>query len=315
MAPPVVLFGYDSSPFTNKVKFALRIKQVPYNFIIVPSMMPRPILRENLQLTYRKIPICIIGREVYCDTSIILEALEDNFPPSQGYGSIYPVAQDGRAYRSLIRGFASYWTDRPLFRITTGLIPGRVWRTRFGQDRSRLIGHKLDADKLEQKIPQNLSGLDLQLSVLEPLFAETNDQRPWVLSTEKPSLADVALFYQLDWGNDIAAGRGTESLTGGGTYDEQTALGATPVFNAERYPNLHRWFAAFRRYHNGLPSLETRLEDNPEIALRKVRDYSMPDIVPLLLTPAAPHVELDSKNGLVPGIEISVAPDDTGREE
>lgn len=315
MAPPVVLFGYDSSPFTNKAKFALRIKQVPYHLVRVPSMMPRPVLRENLQLTYRKIPICIIGREVYCDTSIILEALEHHFPSSQGYGSLYPTTQDGRTYRSLIRGFASYWTDRPLFRVTTGLIPGWVWRTNFGEDRSGLIGHKLDADKLESKIPQNLSGLDLQLSILEPLFAETNKQRQWVLSTEKPSLADVALFYQLDWGNDIAAGRGTKNLTGGGTYDEQVALGATPVFNAERYPNLYRWFEAFRRYHNGLPSLETRLEEDPEIALKKIREFSIPSAVPLLPTSVSPHVELDSKNGLVPGAEVSVAPDDTGREE
>lgn len=314
MAPQVILFGYDSSPFTNKVKFALRLKQVPYSLIIVPSMMPRPILRENLQLTYRKIPICVIGREVYCDTSIILEALEHYFLPSQGYGSLYPPAADGRTYKSLIRGFASYWTDRPLFRVTTGLIPGRVWKTRFGQDRSNLIGHKLDAEKLEKKIPENLSGLDLQLSVLEPLFAETDAQRPWIFSTKKPSLADVALFYQLDWGNNIAAGRGTENLTGGTTYDETNSRGAAPVFNAERYPNLCRWFDAVRSYLNGLPNVETRMRE-PDSALRKIRDFGMLDTIPLLPTPVSQHVELDGGNGLVKGAEVSVAPDDTGRAE
>ena len=313
MAPPVILFGYNSSPFTQKIRLALRLKQIPYTFIVVPSMMPRPVLRENLQLTYRKIPVCVIGRDVYCDTSIILEALEHFFQPSQGYGSIYPQARDGRTYRPLIRGFASYWTDRPLFRVTTGLIPNRVWRTSFGADRSSLIGHKLDPDKLGKKVPQNLSGLDLHLSVLEPLFKDRDDG-PWILSTDKPSLADIALFYQLEWGNDIAAGRGVVTLTGGETYDS-SAQGATSVFNAQRYPNLMRWFDTFRSYLNQLPSVETREVDSPEKALRATREYAFGKEIPLLPTSAPPHAELDANIGLLLGAVVSIAPDDTGRAE
>lgn len=108
--PPVVLFGYDSSPFTQKVKLSLRLKQIPYTFITVPSMMPRPIIKDSFGVTYRKIPIMLIGRDLYCDTSIILEALEQTFP-SPTYPSLYPKGADGRTNRSLIRGFASYWTD------------------------------------------------------------------------------------------------------------------------------------------------------------------------------------------------------------
>lgn len=33
-------------------------------FIVVTSMMPRPILQENFNVTYRKIPVLAIGREV-----------------------------------------------------------------------------------------------------------------------------------------------------------------------------------------------------------------------------------------------------------
>lgn len=44
-------------------------------------MMPRPLLKETLGLSYRKIPILAIGREIYCDTSLIIEALEHYFPP------------------------------------------------------------------------------------------------------------------------------------------------------------------------------------------------------------------------------------------
>lgn len=71
-------------------------------------MMPRPLLQEAFNLTYRKIPVLAIGRDLYCDTSIILEALEQAFPEKP---SLYPAASDGRTNRSLIRGYASYWTD------------------------------------------------------------------------------------------------------------------------------------------------------------------------------------------------------------
>lgn len=33
-------------------------------YVTVPSMMPRPMLRDNFNLAYRKIPTLLIGREV-----------------------------------------------------------------------------------------------------------------------------------------------------------------------------------------------------------------------------------------------------------
>ncbi|KAK3063106.1 hypothetical protein LTR53_019057, partial [Teratosphaeriaceae sp. CCFEE 6253] len=171
-------------------------------------MMPRPLLKDTFGLTYRKIPVLAIGRELYCDTSLILEALEHFFPASEGYATLYPRAADGRNYRPMIRGFASYWIDRPYFRATCGLMPGSVWRTSFGQDRAGLIGHVLDPGKLEKKIPENMSRFDMQLSLLEPMFDGAGERgaSPWVFSTKKPSLADLALFYQTWWGTEVAKG-------------------------------------------------------------------------------------------------------------
>ena len=42
--------------------------------------MPGPVLHDTFNLTYRKIPVLALGREVYYNTSIILEALEHSFP-------------------------------------------------------------------------------------------------------------------------------------------------------------------------------------------------------------------------------------------
>lgn len=307
---PVVLYGYNTSTFTLKARLALKLKQIPYTFIPVPTMMPRPLLKNTFNLTYRKIPVLTIGKELYCDTSLIIEALEHFFPESEGYQTLYPRAADGRNYRPLIRGFASYWTDRPLFRIACGLMPASIWASAFGRDREGLIGHPIDAAKLGKKIPENLSKLDQQLSMLEPLF----EGEGFVFSTEAPSLADVSLFYELKWGEEIAAGKYTEGITEGETQDGELE-GAKPVLNAQRYPGLWRWYKMIELYFDSLPSTEKSCEDYEKLVEEMKKSPTLGAKSLLLPTPRSTHVELDKKSGLVEGASVSIAPDDTGRNE
>lgn len=86
-------------------------------YVPVPSMLPRPLLTSTFGIQYRKIPILAIGRDIYCDTSLIIEALEHFFPTSEGYGSVYPEFKgvEEWAYKGLVRGFASFWTDVSIF--------------------------------------------------------------------------------------------------------------------------------------------------------------------------------------------------------
>lgn len=316
MPPPplIVLFGYEASTFTLKLRLCLLLKQIPYTFIPVRSMMPRPLLRDNFNLTYRKIPILSIGRELYCDTSLIVEALEHFFPETEGFPTLYPRAKDGRDYRPLIRGFASYWTDRPLFRIMCGLMPASIWASSFGRDREGLIGHQIDAEKLGKKFPENLAKMDLQLSMLEPLFGPANDTG-FVFSTSAPSLADISLYYQLDWGCDMAAGRSSYNLTGG-EVEETNTEGAEPVFNVQRYPGLSTWFQTMKRYFDNLPAVEQTMTNGPEDILEQMRQSPAMGMKSLLLpTPNPAQADLDEKCGLVEGALVSIAPDDTGRDE
>ncbi|KAF2001792.1 hypothetical protein P154DRAFT_619154 [Amniculicola lignicola CBS 123094] len=311
--PMVVLFGYDSSPFTNKVRLVLRVKGIPFAYHPVPSMLPRPVLTSTFALTYRKIPILAIGREIYCDTSLIIEALEHYFPTSEGWGTAYPEIEgvDGWVYRGLVRGFASFWVDRPIFRATTGLIPASVWKTDFGTDRAGLIGHKLDSEKLGKKLPQNLSTLDAHLELLEPMFSGPN---VWLLPTKTPSLADVSLFYQLKWGSEISAGKGIYNLTGGGTNDTQDDV-ITQVFNEERYPEVWKWFHAFEAHLSSLPDREMTISPSSTEWKETLKSTPFVDTENLLVpTSADQHVDLDTKQGLVQGAVVSIAPDDTGRD-
>jgi glutathione S-transferase len=199
--------------------------------------------------------------------------------------------------------------QKPLFRTTTGLIPSTVWSSPFGTDRAQLIGHTLNPTKLDAKVPQNLANLDLHLTMLEPGFCKGT----WAVPTKTPSLADVSLYYQLKWGVDMAAGRGIHNLTGGATQDTQ-GEGAEKVFNGERYPGLWRWFHAFETYIASLPDLENTLSPTEmawKDALRKTPLF--PDGKVLVPAAVAQHLVLDKQRGLLPGVLVSVAPDDTGR--
>lgn len=262
---------------------------------------------------YRKIPVLAIGRELYCDTSIICEALEHFFPEAEGYKSLYPPAGDGRTYRSLIRGFASYWTDRPLFRVTCGLMPASIWRSSFGIDRAQLIGHKLDPDKLEKKLPENLSKLDTQLSLFEPLLAESGG--PWIFSTSSPSLADISVYYELLWGEEISSGRYSNNISEGEIGNDTNVDVMSEVFNAQRYPATHAWYRRMRAYFDELPPVEDKSTSLDSVLEQMKRSPALGSKSLLLPTPRSSHPDLEAKNRLQEGSLVSVVPDDTGRDD
>ena len=112
---------------------------------------------------------------------------------------------------------------------------------------------------------------------------------------------------------DIGAGRGIGDLSGGGASDtDEDVVGQ--VFNGERYPGLMRWFNAFEAYVNDLPDTQTTIPGGDmrwKEALR--RTPLLGDGELLVPTAVAPHEVLDTRRGMVPGVAVSVVPDDTGR--
>jgi hypothetical protein len=164
-------------------------------------------------------------------------------------------------------------------------------------------------EKLQAKIPDNLSNLDLHLSMLEPMFRSGT----WAIPTGTPSLADLSLYYELRWGMDIAGGKGISDLSGGGTSDTDNDV-VGQVFNEKRYPGLMRWFNAFEAHIDALPDLQVKVAKGDtqwKETLRQtplLRDENL-----LVPTAVAPHTALDTQRGLIPGASVSVVPDDTGR--
>ena len=75
----IVLHHYNESPYAEKVRCLLGYKQLDWRSVTVPMVAPKPDLTA-LTAGYRKVPVMQIGADVYCDTRLIAEVIEDLAP-------------------------------------------------------------------------------------------------------------------------------------------------------------------------------------------------------------------------------------------
>jgi len=75
----IILHHYEFSTFSEKVRIALGIKQATWQSVDIPGLPPRPLL-SPLTGGYRRAPVMQIGADIYCDTHVILAALDRLFP-------------------------------------------------------------------------------------------------------------------------------------------------------------------------------------------------------------------------------------------
>ena len=56
----------------QKTKLLLTASGVPFDRVDQPAVLPRKDL-EALGITYRRIPVFAVGKDVYCDSSLIFD--------------------------------------------------------------------------------------------------------------------------------------------------------------------------------------------------------------------------------------------------
>ena len=71
----IILHHYGLSPFAEKVRIGLGLKQAAWKSVDIPNVMPKP---DLMPLTggYRKTPVMQVGADIYCDTQLIMLELE-----------------------------------------------------------------------------------------------------------------------------------------------------------------------------------------------------------------------------------------------
>lgn len=186
MAAPnnVVLYNYDFSPFGKRISTYLALRGIQYAVCDQPMVMPRPDL-ALLPLSYRRIPILAIGRDIYLDTRLILSKLETLFPASPSPLLGATNASD-RFTTALLQ---KYMIEGPVFGIAAGLVPVEVAQDEtFAKDRKGFMGRDWSKEELEGGRGECLAYVRGLFGLLEGVFG---DGREWVVGGEGPSLADV----------------------------------------------------------------------------------------------------------------------------
>ena len=174
------LHHFDASPFAEKVRIALGVKELEWSSVQIPMIMPKPDLTV-LTGGYRKTPVLQIGADIYCDTQRIAAELENRFARR----TLFP--QNTRTLASVIAA----WSDSDLFRPGAGLsmgtnldLPEAVLADRFA------FFDFLDRETLPAQIPNLFAQFRAALQRIEDMLSERG---PFLLG-EHPGWADAACY-------------------------------------------------------------------------------------------------------------------------
>lgn len=125
-----------------------------------------------------------IGRDIYCDTRLILDKLEERFPS----GALGASQADQKALEKLLE----QWTVDAVFARASQLIPPEMplfKDPRFTKDREDFMGRSWEKADVIKGRPEALAHMRQFFELLESTILA--DGRQWVLKTDTPSLADI----------------------------------------------------------------------------------------------------------------------------
>jgi len=181
-----ILHHYEFSTFSQKVRTALGLKALAWRSVDIPGLPPRPLL-SPLTGGYRRVPVLQMGADFYCDTNIILPALERLFPDSP---SLYPKGSEGAA-----QGLGFAW-ERQIWIPTIGVLV-------------HFIGEHIPPDFIKDRKESYLM-IDISREAMAPRFYEhvqfVRAQFSWLkkalsarpfLFGDLPSAADLACWQTL----------------------------------------------------------------------------------------------------------------------
>lgn len=143
----IILHHYEFSTFSEKIRIALGFKQLAWNSVDIPGLPPRPLLTP-LTGGYRRAPVMQVGADIYCDTHIILAALE-RIKPSP---SLFPQGSQG-----LAPGLGFAW-ERQLWVPTIGVLV-------------HFIGEHIPPEFVKDR-KEGYLGIDISKAAMAPQFTE-----------------------------------------------------------------------------------------------------------------------------------------------
>jgi glutathione S-transferase len=186
--PQFILHHYPTSPFAEKVRLMFGIKGLPWSSVMIPTIMPKPDLTA-LTGGYRKTPVLQIGADIYCDTALIADVIEERAPRP----TLYPGEIAG-ASRILAQWADStlFWTAVPFALQPAGLahmfegFPPETIKA-FGDDRN-----VFRANMPRMRPADATAAFTLYLERLEATLGKQS-----FFFGSAPSIADLSIYHCL----------------------------------------------------------------------------------------------------------------------
>lgn len=277
MAPEIIVYGYDLAPNPQKLTQFLAFFKIPYKFVDLPVILPRPMMAE-IGITYRRTPLLSIGSDMYVDNSLAIEKLADMARHSKDNGledATNHVEYDGMGQQA--------------FQCAVGLLPGDMsflQDPKFLEDRSELSGRSFKKSDLEAIRPMMISKMLSVVGIVESHFLSTAGvERKFFLGGKMPTTADLHLYWGLNWGLRFHKG-------------------ARPEISETTHPMIFKWLDDVEEFLKGRKD-ETRIEIKEAYEVLKVppkHEYAK----------FVPHME-DNPEKLSVDQRVKVTPADTGR--
>ena len=185
----VLLHHFDPSPFSEKVRLLLGHCDLAWGSVRIPRVMPKPHFTA-LTGGYRKTPALQMGRDIYCDTALIVRVIER----LSGKSTLVPQGQAASVRALEEMGDRLFLAAIPILFRPEGRA---VLVDQLGEEGLA----RFQADRAELFSGGNVSRPDDQFSravwtpTLEMLDAQLAHQ-PFVLG-EHPTLADFSLYHPI----------------------------------------------------------------------------------------------------------------------
>ncbi|USW55181.1 Putative glutathione S-transferase, Thioredoxin-like superfamily [Septoria linicola] len=175
----VIQYDYDFSPYGQKTRLLLHAAGVDFAIVDVPAVLPRPDL-EKLGITYRRIPVIAIGKDIYADSSIIIDQI---------------LAEHGKLPRNPAdKAYEVFGAN--LFSEILSLIPMQVLTPDFVKDRSTIFP-SLGRSDLKTLRPSGLAQFKARLAQIETQFLSSSSG-PFINGSQL-GLADIHVVWPINW--------------------------------------------------------------------------------------------------------------------
>jgi hypothetical protein len=233
---PIIAWDYAFAPNAQKSRLYLYLTKTPFSICEQPFVLPRPDLTA-LGITYRRVPVLSIGKDVFPDNASFLAAMQELLR-EEGKGrqlreSIWDGACDAWGYVGIP---SSSSLSLSFFKNGVGLYVffnienshDRLWedRTLTNSQRSFWIALAcLDPDFLSEELAKDRADLfpvfarkdfgQLQNSARSEFRAFLqgaeggflkDGEGPFVGGEKEPGMADVHAVWMVKWVGDVFAG-------------------------------------------------------------------------------------------------------------